>query len=136
MSKHTQDEITAALHAAVELKGADYKYESPNPEGDCVYSDEGAPSCIVGHVVHRLDLEAFQSVVEREERFGTFSADTLPEFTEFDTEERVLKALATAQGVQDAGYSWGDAERAYHYSLKLGHLVPPSELLREGVISR
>lgn len=106
---YTNAEINAALSKALEANGDDYVY--PQAEGACVYSLEGEPSCIVGHVLHTLDPEMFKKVEEFERDYDQNGGDTsfgamvaklgLP----FETEQR--RALQNVQVQQDMGHTWG-----------------------------
>jgi hypothetical protein len=92
------------LRAVVAEHGAGYVY----PEATCDYLYDGAPSCIVGHVLARLDM-LDQGVVEDND-----SAAWLGGFT-----ESALAALTVAQEIQDGCYhrdtgrvvraTWGEA---------------------------
>lgn len=60
----TLDEVLDAARAVVDEVGRDYIYDSR----DCRYAnDDGSPSCLVGHVIHRLDPEAFAKIADREQ---------------------------------------------------------------------
>lgn len=119
----TPELVLEALEEAVAEKGEDYKYEFPeDADGECVYSThDGAPSCIVGYVVKRLDPELFERLHTAEwEEVDEGERDTPYVFgwwmyTEGqDLDERPAhKALIAAQNKQDGGHTWGEAlERA------------------------
>lgn len=108
---YTNEQINAALNKALDEKGEDYVY--PQADGNCVYSLEGEPSCIVGHVLHTLDPEMFKRVAEFERDYDQNGGDTsfgvvvtglgLP----FETEQR--RALQNVQSSQDSGHTWEHA---------------------------
>lgn len=108
---YTNAEINAALKKALEAKGEDYVY--PQADGNCVYSLEGEPSCIVGHVLHTLDPEMFKRVAEFERDYDqnrgdtSFGAMVLGMDLPFEAEQR--RALQGVQAYQDAGHTWGNS---------------------------
>jgi hypothetical protein len=128
----TYERAKQALLEAVAEKGESYIYEPPIINGeptDCVYSTppeaEQEPSCIVGHVIYKLDPERFREIAEDEWKYD--EAD--PEYGEggdawspqtdsvnglaatygdlFDERAEIL--LSKAQYRQDRGRAWGDA---------------------------
>lgn len=109
---YTNAQINVALKAALDAKGDDYVYEE-RLNGACVYSLEGRPSCIVGHVLHALDPDMFERVAAFEANQGENNGDTsfsnvvvklnLP----FETDQR--RALQEVQAEQDNGKPWGGA---------------------------
>lgn len=117
MSTYTDEQIIAAARAAVEEKGADYVYPRLYGPSDCMYSQDGAPSCIVGHVFNRLSPEAFEAVVQWErvnEESGRVweVLDALERNEEIDPlalTERQRNALQVAQDLQDGGMTWAYA---------------------------
>lgn len=116
MSTYTDEQVIAAARAAVEEKGADYVYPKVNT-GECWYSIDGAPSCIVGHVFNRLNPEVFPSIVEWEDMNGESGRvwevlDALERNEEIDPlalTERQRNALQVAQDLQDGGMTWAYA---------------------------
>lgn len=124
----TLEDVLRETRAVVIEKGSDYVYPESEKKlrsfGDdkvCQYSHDGNPSCLVGHVIHRLDPDAFQSVMENELRYGAAEAgelmtvNYLPEdFWDDEAEE----AMSAAQLAQDKGATWGralfEAESAVH----------------------
>lgn len=108
----TLDQVLDAAREAVNEKGSDYIYKRV---GDgCTYSDtEGNPSCLVGHVIFKLDPEAFKKLAREElDAHESNNVDDL-EFNEwipvnFWTND-ALKAMRFAQDRQDAGEIWGNA---------------------------
>lgn len=112
MSKkvYTNAEVNAALRAALDEKGEDYVYDSSN---GCRYEKEGGPSCLVGYVIHKLDPDAFQRVVEFENDHlmnkgdNSFSNVASSLRLPFDYDQR--RALEMVQSAQDRGASWGRA---------------------------
>lgn len=119
----TYEDAARALDEAVKEKGADYLYEPPS--GDvCSYSDrEGNPSCIVGHVIAKLNPEAFQKIAENEwYTLYDDEEDTYPivkeanvrhiELTfgvELGFTDKAENLLLLAQDRQDRGIHWGEA---------------------------
>lgn len=121
MTKFTREEVTAAIEEAVAEKGNDYIY--PNYDYGCSYADEnGEPSCIVGHVVAKLDPEKFAAVVDLEDGPG----GSWPVYRRSDYEfqkvvgfgdifdDETIRALSAAQSRQDKGDTWGEALVGYY----------------------
>lgn len=113
--------VSEILHQVVAEKGGDYIYERAALGQNCFYSDPNdhtAPSCIVGHVLAKLDPEAFGRVAQEEAfeggSFGVLSIET----SVWGASEAV--ALQAAQDVQDAGYAWSVAEKAFDYVMENG----------------
>lgn len=102
-------EISQAL---VEEFGEDYIYSKE--DGVCVYVHDGAPSCFVGHVLHRAGVP-----LERLEKADTASwgggmgADSLirglTEEGALATPDSTRSFLSAAQTEQDNGSTWGEA---------------------------
>lgn len=133
----TLEQAKKALHEAVEQKGADYVYQSPDSYlEECAYSttpDQGsAPSCIVGHVIAKLDPETFAKIVETEWSFNEGDQDNewgsstpahwdvytrsvgelTGEFPDLFADPDTVNLMAQAQYYQDVGHTWGEAEEA------------------------
>lgn len=125
MTKLTYTAVQEALKESVEEKGADYVYPYAKGLGACKYAEnDGSPSCIVGHVLAKLDPEMFAKVKEAEGReSGSFPVSMLLDAEEFYSEVELsfplVTALASAQNMQDTGSTWGEAlasfEREYEY---------------------
>lgn len=123
----TLDRAITLLREAVKEKGTDYKYEIPTWESEtgerieadqCVYKDfDGKPSCIVGHVIHKLLPEKWEELDFIE---GTLAQVLMRELQVKGylrvVEEEVLHFLGLAQGEQDRGSTWGVS---YHEALKV-----------------
>lgn len=120
----TFEQVLEATRAIVDERGHDFIYQQVvryhEPLGreipQCVYADdEGQPSCLVGHVIHRLDPEAFETLARRERSEGGDIADSLrlrghlpQDFWTDDAEA----AMVYAQDVQDSGDTWSEALHA------------------------
>lgn len=97
------------LDEAVAARGEDYVYEQPIADW-CVYTYDGKPSCIVGHV-----LDAAGIPLEELERgdAGYWGAGRLVENLEnkglLETDYGTRQALIGAQWRQDDGDTWGEA---------------------------
>jgi hypothetical protein len=125
MTTLTKNAVTETLKSLLAEKGEDYIY--PGAGRHCTYSEgDGAPSCIVGHVVAALDTEMFERIVEVE-RYDGESWSAAQMFSEgfgddrivVSTDSKVLAvALQAAQYVQDTGASWGNAVKAYNEIIK------------------
>jgi hypothetical protein len=136
----TTNAVTQVLESLVEEKGRDYVYPPAAESIACYYSEEdGAPSCIVGHVIAKLEPELFHAlyVRERKAQLGSASADEVLKYpVEFGRAEddfddmtsiydnpplddsnpkhnRLARALSVAQSIQDGGRTWGAALEGY-----------------------
>lgn len=104
------------LERAIELTrevvaefGPDHVYVKQldsNEDRTCFYVHDGAPSCLVGHVLHRHGVPP--------EAFATLEGEAANEVVDMltDAEERVALFLNTVQIEQDEGAVWGDALEA------------------------
>ncbi|WP_217181590.1 hypothetical protein [Streptomyces sp. AC495_CC817] len=112
---YTNAEIVAAARDAVAEKGAGYIYSNPSSHGPvCVYAAlDGAPSCIVGHVLAKIDPEAFASVAEWERDPHTVGTGVREAFADLELNFTVAQVivLEKAQNLQDHGRYWGVALR-------------------------
>lgn len=109
------EQVVDLLREVVAEKGEGYIYPHvPNPTGvvGCRYEYEGAPSCLVGHVLHRAgwSVEALKSLDES----GSSAQDlwylNLPEGVGVVT-KAAAEVLEKAQVYQDDGACWGFAVR-------------------------
>lgn len=107
---YTNAEILAAARAAIEEKGANYVYTRWNPS--CTYANaKGAPSCLVGHIVKRLDPEAFKRLraAERATRLSSPGISIANSEARLGFTDDQLEVLVYAQDAQDTGAWWGKA---------------------------
>lgn len=100
------------LPAIIATKGEDFKYVFP-PGGTCLYVENGAPSCLIGHYLIDLGfpMDAFQAV-EGNGIESLFHEENFKEIMTshgFTAEPDAIMALSRLQGIQDNGYSWGYA---------------------------
>lgn len=127
----TYEEVLADLRAIVQGR-EDYVYVpafgkvDPNPwDNTCTYTtQDGAPSCIVGHVI-AVEFPDLLPAIRKEEWYYVDRAD--PEDTEhepltegvgslsqtfsvtIDWEPKALALLSYVQSQQDVGTPWGEA---------------------------
>lgn len=113
------DGAIRSLRTVVFEKGPDYVYqrvEAYGLKGSCVnFTEDGQPSCIVGHVFSLLGLTA-----EKALEVGVASttiADVSCELLnrsdfEWKFTPQAQRILAVAQDYQDTGNSWGEALEA------------------------
>lgn len=111
----TGDDVRTHLSAIVEEVGSKYIYESVlNDMGgkDCRYVNNGAPSCLVGHFLHRMGVPV-ESLKLGDRGSGMsvpYLLDELHERGEIgELSPGVLDALVGAQIQQDGGVTWGIA---------------------------
>lgn len=109
------DAVTEALRKTVEGR-EDFVYD----RGDrgCRYASNGAPSCLVGHVIFEVAPETFRELEKYESVFGSSaSVVTLVEENystpTLDIDELTRDALSAAQNVQDCKAPWRYALMAY-----------------------
>jgi hypothetical protein len=110
----TYDRALALLREVIAEKGEDYVYPKLEPEAagdrgavmECFYVRDDAPSCIVGHVLHRagVSLDDLRAV----EGWTPGDVEQAPPFTLW-ADEMALELLYEVQNEQDAGRSWGEA---------------------------
>lgn len=125
MSMHlSYEDAVLGLKKALAVKGEDYVYEWPqfplaaNEGGGlkqrCAYfTPQGAPSCIVGHVMADLghtveDLDAPDGLFEKTRNVGTGAIRALKHLG-YTLDYRAVEVLANAQALQDLGRPWGRA---------------------------
>src|SRR5690606_3954990 len=89
--------------AVVAERGEQYRYLPPGGDGLCVYADAGAPSCLVGHVLHRAGI----TVDELDEMNGEIGNGEMSERLRLDSD--AVELLRHMQEQQDAGAAWGYA---------------------------
>lgn len=130
----TRENVAERLAAAVEKNGADYIYpatpeeflyddETETYKPSCEYVRDGAPSCLVGHVLADLGLP-LDTLRKYDETPGGTGAYTLIrdllaegaiEIEGFDgrdyglARQPVVNLLTDAQSHQDGGKPWGEA---------------------------
>lgn len=115
MIRITEDDVRTHLSAIVQEAGPDYVYERVQLESGetvCQYVDNGAPSCLVGHFLHRMGVP-IESLSLGDTRLGEAALDLLERLAEHQEIEgvtlKVSRALQVAQSTQDEGMSWGQA---------------------------
>jgi hypothetical protein len=101
--------VLDAMRAVVAEHGPDFVYEPPTgPEELCVNAHNGAPSCLIGRVLHRLGVPV--ALLERWP-----SAPVVELLTNLKAElvvtasPDVAVVLSAAQSRQDGKYPWGEA---------------------------
>ena len=105
------ERFTAAMRAAVEERGAEWRYPDDDPDwhgsgGMCIYRlDDGSPACLVGAALAKLGL------LEEVPVSSVDGAQTL--MIELGFDHDVAFAADLAQGAQDMGDTWGEALDEY-----------------------
>lgn len=114
---YTFEDVNRVLHELA-AERPDYVYERPYQPGKaaaCVYSThDGQPSCIIGHVIARLDPDEFKDIHNmewRENKGDSCGVVDLAWSDQFTNEQ--VSALSVAQGAQDAGEQWRDAVASF-----------------------
>jgi len=108
MTKITAKTALEAMRSIVKEFGADYVYPAIGDE-ECAYARGGAPSCIVGHIVARLDPDLFLQLGQMEDENGPFAIGS-PEGHGNELRDSLGDAyqlLLRAQQGQDKGDTWG-----------------------------
>lgn len=123
---YTNEQINEAIKAALAEKGEDYVYErvGEGAKQGCYYAVDGAPSCLVGNVLNRLDPEMFAQVIEYETdtpEYQDTGFEDVAEYLRLPFHEDQVAALKDAQVKQDQGKTWGEA--AQKYAEKLGETL-------------
>lgn len=108
----TLDQVLDAAREAVNEKGSEYIY--PGAGSACFYATYNEkPSCIVGHVIFKLDPEAFATIATAEREGGESKAATDLEYSDWLPDNfwtaDAATAMQYAQVAQDEGATWGDA---------------------------
>lgn len=101
------DEAQRTASEVIAEYGAEYRYEQVAIEGDdpaCVYVDAGAPSCLVGHILHRLGVPLGR--LEDNNNTGVGDRRFLTEVG-VQADDRVAYFLEQIQEEQDSGLPWG-----------------------------
>lgn len=110
----TLDEVNELLADIVSQVPEDYVYI--NPEGrsaasgpiGCEYaSRDGSPSCLVGHVLHRLGLPVYHSETQPGQGWAVTWGFEHPHEEHFTPE--AVSRLARVQSRQDQGTPWREA---------------------------
>jgi hypothetical protein len=83
-----------------------YRYRAPDDRESCVYAYDGQPSCLVGHVLHRVGFS-----LALLEYLGEDSIDGCAVVAD----ETARKILGSAQGEQDGGLPWATALQSAEY---------------------
>jgi hypothetical protein len=115
MTVITREAAIASLRKAVEKNGADFIYFQPAGRA-CSYSENGEPSCIVGHVIADLApelFEKFRASEETDNSGGSFTINNAPRELRAEVEDTftaaALRTLRYAQMLQDERGTWGAA---------------------------
>jgi hypothetical protein len=111
------------LREVVAESGEDYRYELiETPYGPvCHYAHDDAPSCLVGHALHRAGVTVEQ-LASLDKHDNHIASVELP--AEVEITDEAQDVFAVAQDTQDDGKPWGVAlsvaERAYEDQTSAG----------------
>lgn len=107
-------EYDAAVKLAQEqiaLKGEGYVYKQHRGEdgvGTCFYVHNNQPDCIVGHILHAAGVGL--DVLSVQEGSGAWTLlRRLKDGGILEYDDRVSRLLASLQGEQDNGSTWGES---------------------------
>ena len=133
-NRFTRDTVRQVFRDILEEYGWDNVYEGQNAKGECLYFKDGKPSCVVGHIIHRIDpdigrsIAALEEELEHSESFMRLNQGDLTFNIDDDrlagpgciTQDLGLaEALENAQGIQDCGGEWGEAYWGFDAVLQL-----------------
>lgn len=109
--KLTLDKVLPLAEAVVAEKGADFVYEPPTSdiydEAKCVYVYNGAPSCIVGQILHRLGTPV-EKMADWDDG-GGYSAHALGDTGLVSMDLDTRSFLESIQHDQDKQVPYGEA---------------------------
>lgn len=105
MALITAEQMLEALRQSVAEHGEDFVYKPHDADADCVYQEDGYPSCLVGHALSRLLPQAWQNVPGVQGNVDALSLD--PEGEALDWDAKIV--AWNAQYEQDKRKPWGKA---------------------------
>lgn len=103
----SDDEIMTTLRDVV-AKRPDHVYEPLNGE-TCVYVADGAPSCLVGHVLVPLGASLLHLAEADTGMVPANGVRDVARLAGLDISETAGEALDAAQMAQDTGHLWSEA---------------------------
>ncbi|AGY47121.1 hypothetical protein CN1A_12 [Clavibacter phage CN1A] len=105
--------VIELLEAAVDKKGREYVDPDALSHTRCSYAKDGAPSCIVGHVLVDLGVPVEELTDSGLGEVSELFNDNDPYYVEIVSRVTAtgpaLEVLSKAQAVQDQQGTWGDA---------------------------
>lgn len=110
MTEITMKQVLDAMCQVVGEFGVDYVYTKINDS--CLNWDEDrdCPSCLVGHVLHRVGISR-EFLIEHNPKGAGSVLYYFWDDSGVSAEESVPHILGVAQHVQDRGGTWGEALR-------------------------
>lgn len=122
-----RDIVSRTLAEIVADNGEDYVYPRAaigDAFGSCVYAEDlEHPSCIVGHLIYRIDPDTFQQIAESDSANHEGVSGIVSEYGDYnfgtvDEDVSLLDALTNLQDQQDTGSTWGNALWSFNLYLK------------------
>lgn len=101
--RFTDDQVRDMLRTVV-AENPDFVYDAPDPESpySCRYVYNGAPSCLVGHVMVRLGFPLGE--------FKEYEGQSPQQFyRDLGVSVRAADVLTGAQDWQDQGFTWSSS---------------------------
>lgn len=98
------------LREIVDEHGRDHRYSRKGGGGRCRYEYDGAPACLIGHVLHRAGLPVAE--LARMDVAPVFASTEISEVVlplAVDMTDTARVVLGAAQLAQDHGETWGQA---------------------------
>lgn len=120
----TIENATNVVKQLIEERGEDYRYRKAGDATVCKYAQHGEPSCVVGHVIAKLNPELFAEVAEAEKKdgFSVYSfGDEYDNYPKPDWDYATGDFLQHLQVGQDRGNTWAVS---LEYALR-GEEAPP-----------
>lgn len=112
----TPEVAISLMEKAVEKRGANYVYQQVKKKDAygweneaCVYEHKGAPSCLVGEVLHEAGVTL--SALKRFDKTDTGGITSLVDDGVLSIPKVTAQVLGVAQEAQDGGETWGGALR-------------------------
>ena len=119
MTRYTHEDLIPRLQAIIAAKPEGYVYEQRILPGEtsegCYYQWEGAPDCIVGHLLHGLGVSIAE--FEMMDRFGKVIGDLHGHLSGLGLEftPSAWDLMILVQVDQDNGISWA---RSLEYAIE------------------
>jgi hypothetical protein len=122
---YTEEQFTAAMEQAVEMRGEDFTYPvewrrqywetEGTVVGACKYQHDGEPACLIGLALYLLDPELLPDE-------GSWTGARVQLESAGIGTVTTWKAASDAQVLQDANRTWGEALAGYKSTLEWLHL--------------
>lgn len=117
MIEITESTVESGLTSLVESAGAEFIYvQRPTADGwGCVYVHQGKPDCMIGQFLHGAGVPLKRLALADKVQGGAGTDaralvhDLVYEGVIAVSSGRIADVLSRAQGLQDTGFTWGEA---------------------------